>query len=165
MTASGIEPAAFCLVERCLDQSRHLLSRSLKVAMNNSSFIHSFVFSLEAGLAGNRVQSCDRYGSDILHPGQVLGGSLPWNIIIDQVKLETSAQPKNTEIFFRPSMYFYDSRFLVSLGLLVEYILETGRVAQSVQRLTMGWTVRDRIPVGRRFSARPDRPWGRPGLV
>jgi len=35
------------------------------------------VFSLEAGLAGNRVQSCDQYGSGTLHPGQALGGSLP----------------------------------------------------------------------------------------
>ena len=35
-----------------------------------------------------------------------------------------------------------------------------GRVAQSVQWLTTGWTVRDRIPVGTRFSARPDRPLG-----
>ena len=32
---------------------------------------------LEAGLAGTRAQSCDRYGSGTLHPGQVLGGSLP----------------------------------------------------------------------------------------
>ena len=37
-----------------------------------------------------------------------------------------------------------------------------GPVAQSVQRLTTGWTVRDRIPVRTRFSARPDRPWGPP---
>ena len=28
-----------------------------------------------------------------------------------------------------------------------------------------GWTVRDWIPVGTRFSARPDRPWGPPSLV
>jgi len=28
-------------------------------------------------LAGTRVQSCDRYGSGTLHPGQVIGGSLP----------------------------------------------------------------------------------------
>jgi len=27
-------------------------------------------------LAGTRAQSCDRYGSGTLHPGQVLGGSL-----------------------------------------------------------------------------------------
>ena len=40
-----------------------------------------------------------------------------------------------------------------------------GRVAQSVQRLTTGWTVRDRIPVGTRFSPRPDRPWGPPSLL
>ena len=27
-------------------------------------------------MAGTRAQSCDRYGSGTLHPGQVLGGSL-----------------------------------------------------------------------------------------
>ena len=43
--------------------------------------------------------------------------------------------------------------------------LYVGRVAQSTQRLTTGWTVRDRIPVGTRFSARPDRPWGPPCLL
>ena len=32
-------------------------------------------------------------------------------------------------------------------------------------RLTTGWTVRDRIQVGKRFSARPDRPWGPPSLL
>ena len=31
--------------------------------------------------------------------------------------------------------------------------------------LTTGWTVRDRIPVRTRFSARPDRPWGPPSLL
>ena len=40
---------------------------------------HSFISipPLEAVLAGTRAQSCDRYGSGTLHPGQVLGGSLP----------------------------------------------------------------------------------------
>jgi len=40
-----------------------------------------------------------------------------------------------------------------------------GWVAQSVWRLTTGWTVRDRIPVGTRFSAHPDRPWDPPRLL
>jgi len=40
-----------------------------------------------------------------------------------------------------------------------------GRVARSVLQLTMGWTVRDRIPVGTKFSARPDRPWGLHSLL
>ena len=42
--------------------------------------IHSFIHyysALEVGLAGTRAQSCDRYGSGTLHPGQVLEGSLP----------------------------------------------------------------------------------------
>jgi len=29
----------------------------------------------------------------------------------------------------------------------------------------MGWAVRDRVPVGTRFSAHPDRPWGLPSLL
>jgi len=40
---------------------------------------HSFI-SIQPwrpGLAGTRVQSCDRYGSGTLHPGHVPGGSLP----------------------------------------------------------------------------------------
>jgi len=48
-----------------------------------SSFIH-YYSALEAGLAGTRAQSCDRCGCGTLHPGHVLGGSLPllspgWN--------------------------------------------------------------------------------------
>ena len=39
-------------------------------------FIH-YYSALEAGLAGTRAQSCDRYVSGTLHPGQVFGGSLP----------------------------------------------------------------------------------------
>ena len=42
-------------------------------------YIYTFInhySALEAGLAGTRAQSCDRYGSGALHPGQVLGGSL-----------------------------------------------------------------------------------------
>ena len=42
---------------------------------------------------------------------------------------------------------------------------QTFRVAQSGQRLTTGWTVRDRIPVGTRFSAIPARSWGPPRLI
>ena len=38
-------------------------------------------------------------------------------------------------------------------------------VAQSVQRLTTDWTVRDRIPVVMIFSASPDRTWGPPSLL
>ena len=40
---------------------------------------HSFI-SIQPwrpGLAGTRALSCDRYGSATLHPGQILGGSLP----------------------------------------------------------------------------------------
>ena len=44
---------------------------------NSIVSIHSLVCSLDAGLAGTRAQSCDRYGSGTLHPRQVLGDSLP----------------------------------------------------------------------------------------
>jgi len=39
------------------------------------------------------------------------------------------------------------------------------RVAQSAYRLTTGWTVRDRIPVGTRFYTCPGRPWGPSSLL
>ena len=56
-------------------------SRELKVLLYIYTFIHSFIIhqysALEVGLAGTRAQSCDRYGFGTLHPGQVLGGSLP----------------------------------------------------------------------------------------
>ena len=45
------------------------------------------------------------------------------------------------------------------------YATCVGPVAKSVQRLTTGWTVWDRIPMGTRFSARPDWPWGPPNLL
>jgi hypothetical protein len=41
------------------------------------SFIHSLVFSPQAGLAGTRTQSGDRYGAGPLHPRHVLRGTLP----------------------------------------------------------------------------------------
>ena len=43
-------------------------------------YIHHSFISIQPwrpGLAGTRAKSCDRYGSGTLHPGQVLGGSLP----------------------------------------------------------------------------------------
>ena len=40
-----------------------------------------------------------------------------------------------------------------------------GRVAQSIQRLTTGWTIRGSNPDGARFSARPDRPRGPSSLL
>ena len=48
---------------------------------------------------------------------------------------------------------------------ILYYYCDVGPVTQSVQRLTTGWTARDRIPVGTTFSARPDRPWGPPILL
>ena len=39
-------------------------------------FIHSLVFRIDGRAWQEPEQSCDRYGSGTLHPGQVLGGSL-----------------------------------------------------------------------------------------
>ena len=46
-----------------------------------------------------------------------------------------------------------------------KFVYGVGPVTQSVQRLTTAWTVRDLIPVGTRFFARPNRPWGPPRLL
>jgi hypothetical protein len=44
--------------------------------------------------------------------------------------------------------------------------VKVGRVAQSVYRLTTGWTVRRSNPGGGEiFRTRPDQPWGLPSLL
>jgi hypothetical protein len=68
--------------ERSLSERYFLYLKSHMDCWNyvHPSEIHSFIHQyspLEAGLAGTRAQSCDRYGSGTLHLGQVLGGSLP----------------------------------------------------------------------------------------
>ena len=61
--------------------------------------------------------------------------------------------------------YSHDSFPKLWLRILQSLRPSVGRVAKSVQRLNTGWTVRDRNPVGTRFSARPDLPWGSPRLL
>ena len=61
--------------------------------------------------------------------------------------------------------YFTDVGSYILIYLHNIYVSYLGRIAQSVQRLTTGWRDRDRIPMGTRFSARPDRPWGPPSLL
>ena len=67
------------------------------------------------------------------------------------------------------NMVFSDRLSFVFIFVKLDYSLNSSqsrsRVAQSVQRLTTGWTVRDRIPVRTRFSARQDRPLGPPSLL
>ena len=72
-------------------------------------------------------------------------------------------------IFFQMYMagnIIYNKLFLVEYYKLPLFnkrytIFKVGRVAQSVQRLNTGWTIR----VATRFSARPDRPWGPSSLL
>jgi hypothetical protein len=53
----------------------------------------------------------------------------------------------------RPYTYASD-RAAIGTGILTNHnSIFVGRVAQLVQRLATGWTVRDRIPVGVIFSA------------
>ena len=69
-------------INRNIYKYRH--SKQVQVQSTNvfekwNAFIHTFI-SIQPwrpGLAGTRAQSCERYGSGTLHPGQVLGGSLP----------------------------------------------------------------------------------------
>ena len=82
---------------------------------------------------------------------------------------EFFGQLRNCQLF--KTVYFQCRWLGAEFGIdLCAYLLQAhtvcvGPVAQSVQRLTKGWTVRDRIPVGTRFSTRPDRPWGPPSLL
>ena len=50
---------------------------------------------------------------------------------------------------------------------IIQSVLELVWAGSSVVIATgaTGWTVRNRIPVGTRFSARPDRPWSPPSLL
>ena len=74
--------------------------------------------------------------------------------------LHFTAILNKSDAFDTPDIY------CCTLMIKQSYILfYVGPVAQSVQRLTTGWTVRDQIPVGTRFSARPDRPWGPHSLL
>jgi hypothetical protein len=53
-----------------------------------------------------------------------------------------------------------------TLSFLSIYYQNVGRVAQSVQQLATGWTVRGSNPSGGKiFHTRPDRPWGPPSLL
>ena len=67
----------------------------------------------------------------------------------DQTVQTTTAPFMSHSINSKYIMYLYIHMF--------HYV---GPVDQSEQRLTTGQRVRDRIPVGTRFSAHPDRPWG-----
>jgi len=79
------------------------------------------------------------------------------------------------ENFFRhlaASTYLYDVNFiqpfnsLYKVGWRAEF---TDNVPQFIAiyfiKQTTGWTVRDQIPVGTRFSPHPDRPWGPPSFL
>ena len=79
-----------------------------------------------------------------------------------------SLQPEPKNPYYYYYYYYYQLQYLlppICRLFSVMYLKQVGRVAQSVQRLTKGWTVRDRIPVRTRFSARPDRSWGPPSLL
>jgi len=61
----------------CSEQIYHV------IALHYPRIAHLHLYSFistqpwSPGLAGTRAQSCDRCGSGTLHPGQILGGSLP----------------------------------------------------------------------------------------
>ena len=58
----------------------------------------------------------------------------------------------------RSLYYIYIMHIYIQLYIYIYTYLS--RVAQSELRLTTGWMVRDRIPVGKRFSTSQDRFWG-----
>ena len=52
---------------------------------------------------------------------------------------------------------FVINRIYIYVCVCVFVCVCVGRTAQSAKRLTRGWTIRYRFPLGSRFSARPDR--------
>jgi hypothetical protein len=70
-------------------------------------------------------------------------------------------------MFFQHSQHkqFY-SYIVKCFHYFVHPYTSPGRVAQSVQRLTISWTVRGSNPDGGEiFRTRPDRRWGPPSLL
>ena len=67
--------------------------------------------------------------------------------------------PQDTELLTR------NTHNLTSSSQFILFLNTRGGPGSSVGIATMGWTVRDRIPVGTRFSARSDRVWGPPSLL
>ena len=64
------------------------------------------------------------------------------------------------------SSVFYKTKRLLLKIIMELYSVRVCRVAQSVQRLATGWTIRGQNPGGDGiFRTRPDRPWGPPSLL
>jgi len=87
-TTSSVVWKSVCrLRSSCAADSLELIFNNADtlILVNYANMILSFIALLSfisiqpwrPGLAGTRAQSCDRYGSGTLHPGQVLRGSLP----------------------------------------------------------------------------------------
>jgi len=89
---------------------------------------------------------------------------------VEFVDVKAGGTYRNHWVFLRIDEQMFGGHLWVCLVMslnILPYVLiqYVGWVAQSVWRLTTVWTVRDRIPMGTRFSARPDRPWGPPNLL
>ena len=76
----------------------------------------------------------------------------------------SKSRPKKCFLQSRKSRHRTNIIFLSKLNIID--ICNVDRVAQSVQRLTTGWTVRGSNPGGGEvFRTCPDRPWGPPSLL
>jgi len=82
-------------------------------------------------------------------------------VYISSLKLlmHTIGKSNDNEISLNLYIYIYIYPILCST---LFYLCEPG---SSVGIAPSRWTVRDRIPMGTRFSERPDRPWGPPSLL
>jgi len=70
---------------------------------------------------------------------------------------------KGNSIFHSRNIFYVIFRVIVSV--IVEITGLRGGPGSSVSIATIGWTIRDRIPVGTTFSARLDWHWGPPSLL
>ena len=67
----------------------------------------------------------------------------------------------------RKFKYFAKNAIIFKFDFFIDVIIfDVGRVAQAVQRLATGWTIRGSNPGGGKFfHTCPDRPWGPPSLL
>ena len=96
LSRRDLQKAAVCTQSVCFEV---ITQKCLTGTEECSKIIPYSFISIQpwrSGLAGTRAQSCDRYGSGTLHPGQVLGGSLPLLSPMPYMTVEMRAKIRTT---------------------------------------------------------------------
>ena len=162
MTPAGIEPATFRFVAQHLNHCATAVPKQQQVEKESYVFLDMWKFWRKGrGLWLASRRQC-------LVPSCYFRNSSPPPVLLDSA----DDDPNDQQVSFISinvarlgTTYDVTSEDGEPFLSLKENTYDVGPVVQSVYRLTTGWTVRDRIPVGTRFPARPDRPCVPPSLL